>query len=151
MKIISGLNLFKKPSASRHKPAFCFALVLTAALSFTGCSKKPAVAEAPAPQPALDTNQNKTAAAPVVPEAAPVVPEATPVAPEAPAVIAASPNGGANLSALNQAYIGWVIQNHHHAKSFEEYVAASGISVPPPPAGKKYIIDKNGFINYANN
>ena len=136
MKIISGLTRFRKPSASRHNRAIVFALILTATLSFTGCSKKTSTAQAPAPQPALDTNQ--TAAA-------------TPVAPEVPTVIAASPNGGADLSTLNQAYIGWVIQNHRHAKSFEEYVAASGISVPPLPAGKKYIIDKNGFINYANN
>jgi hypothetical protein len=138
MKIISGLTRFKKPSASRHNPAIFFALILTATLSFTGCSKKPSTAEAPAPQPALDTNQT-TAAAP-----------AAAVAPEAPAAIAASPNGGADLTALNHAYVGWIMQNNRRAKSFEEYVAASGISVPPPPVGKKYVIDKIGFINYAN-
>jgi hypothetical protein len=135
MKIISGLTRFRKPSASRHNRAIVFALILTATLSFTGCSKKTSTAQAPAPQPALDTNQ--TAAAPVAPE------ETT--------VIAASPNGGADLIALNHAYVGWIMQNGRHPKSFEEYVAASGISVPPPPAGKKYVIDKNGFINYANN
>jgi hypothetical protein len=148
MKIISGLALFKKPSASRHKPFFGFALILTATLSFTGCGKKPSTAQAPAPQPALDTNQ--TLAAPVAPQTSAAMPQVPEDAP-APVVIAASPNGGADLSALNHAYIGWVIQNGRHPKSFDEYVAASGISVPPPPAGKKYIIDKNGFINYANN
>src|ERR1700722_6330620 len=62
---------------------------------------------------------------------------------QTPAVAPAAPD----LSALNHDYIGWVIQNNRHAKTFEEYVAASGITPPPPPAGKKYVIDKNGFIN----
>jgi hypothetical protein len=66
---------------------------------------------------------------------------------QTPAIATAAPD----LIALNHDYMGWVIQNNRHAKTFEEYVAASGISPPPPPAGKKYVIDKNGFINYANN
>jgi hypothetical protein len=52
---------------------------------------------------------------------------------------------------LNHAYIGWIVQNRRRPKSFEEYVALSGVQVPPPPAGKKYVIDKNGYINLENN
>jgi hypothetical protein len=119
------------------KTAFGGALILTAAMFFSGCAKsKPPVAETP--PPVADTNP----------------PAAMPHAPEyvaAPVAIAASPNGGADLKQLNHAYIGWVIQTGRHAKTFEEFVAASGMSVPPPPAGKKYVIDRNGFINVANN
>jgi hypothetical protein len=68
----------------------------------------------------------------------------------APVTVAAAPDGGADLRDLNHAYVGWIIQTHQRAKSFEEYVAASGVSVPPPPAGKKYVIDGNGFIAIQN-
>ena len=66
-------------------------------------------------------------------------------------MVAASPEGGADLKQLNHAYIGWIVQNRRRPKSFEEYVALSGVQVPPPPAGKKYVIDKNGYINLENN
>ena len=35
----------------------------------------------------------------------------------APAVIAAEPDGGADMKELNHAYIRWVIQNRRHAKN----------------------------------
>jgi hypothetical protein len=115
MKTISGLAGFKQPSALTHKLVLVFALILTATLCFTGCSKKSATAQS--------SDASQTAAVPLAPD---------------------------DLRQLNHAYIDWVMQNNRHAKTFEEYVAASGISAPTPPAGKKYIIDKKGFINYAD-
>ena len=47
---------------------------------------------------------------------------------------------------MERALVGWVIRNHQRPKSFEAFVAASGIQVPPPPAGKKYVIAKNMHI-----
>lgn len=67
-----------------------------------------------------------------------------------PPPVATAPEGGADLRDLNHAYIRWVLQTRKHAKTFEEFVAASGISVPPAPAGKKYLIDKAGFIALVN-
>ncbi len=64
--------------------------------------------------------------------------------------LATAPGGGADLKDLNHAYIHWVVQTHRRAKTFEEFVAGSGISVPPPPAGKKYVIDQAGFIAVVN-
>ena len=113
------------------------AAILTANLFAVGCKKsEPAAA---APPPVADTNQSP-AANPSAPPAA-----------SAPVVVAASPEGGADLKQLNHAYIGWVLQNRRRPQSFEEFVSLSGIQVPPPPAGKKYVIDGHGFINYASN
>ena len=67
-----------------------------------------------------------------------------------PTTVAAAPDGGADLRALNHIYIGWVVRTHQRAKTFEEYVAASGVKVPAPPAGKKYVIDHAGFIAIQN-
>jgi hypothetical protein len=74
-------------------------------------------------------------------------PEQGGIAPVSSAVtVAAAPDGGADLRDLNHAYIGWIVRTHQRAKTFEEFVAASGTKVPPPPAGKKYVIDHAGFI-----
>jgi len=69
------------------------------------------------------------------------------VTPGAPATVAASAEGGADLKQLNHAYIGWIVQNHRRPKTFEEFVTLSGIKFPAAPAGKKYVIEKSGFIN----
>lgn len=71
-------------------------------------------------------------------------PSYTPPAPPAGA------DGGVDLKALNHAYIGWIVHTHQRPKTFEAFVAASGIAVPPAPAGKKYVIDKSGFITLIN-
>jgi hypothetical protein len=119
------------------KTTFGCALILTAAMFFSGCAKsKPPVAQAP--PPVADTNP-------------PAAVTHAPVYASAPVTIAASPNGGADLKQLNHAYIGWIVANRRHPKDFAEYVALSGVQVPPPPAGKKYFIDKYGFINLENN
>ena len=113
--------------------------MLMAILLAVGCKKsQPAIVEV-APPPVADTSQPPAAVQPA------------PQAASAPAVVAASPDGGADLKQLNHAYIGWVLQNRRRPQSFEEFVSLSGIKVPPPPAGKKYVIDSHGFINYANN
>jgi hypothetical protein len=82
-------------------------------------------------------------------DASPAPPPAAP-APTAvmatPAPIPAAPGGGADLKVLNHAYVRWVVQNRRRATSFEDFVTSSGVSVPAPPAGKKYVIDKAGFI-----
>ena len=64
--------------------------------------------------------------------------------------IAANPEGGADLKELNRAYVRWVAANHRRPDSFEEFAATPGLQIPPPPAGKKYVFDKSGFINVAN-
>jgi hypothetical protein len=120
------------------KMIFGCALLLTTAVFFSGCTKsKPPVAQAP--PPVTDTNPPAPVSRPPEFVSAPSV------------VIAADPKSGADLKQLNHAYVGWIIQNRRRPKNFEEYVALSGVQIPPPPAGKKYVIDQYGYINLANN
>jgi hypothetical protein len=138
MRIISGLiRLDTLTATTRCWCALLGALMLPLLFCCTGCSKsKPPTAQAP--PPAADTNAT----------AAQMPPE--PVYTPAPVEVAANPDGGVDLKALNHAYIGWIVQTRRAPKSFEDYVSMSGVKVPPAPAGKKYVIDKNGFINLAN-
>lgn len=138
MKFFSGRFRFEPPVVVRRQFAGPGVLILASLIFVAGCSKsKPPVAQAPLP--VADTN---LAAA-----AMPGAPVSTPPSVE----IAANPNGGVDLKALNHAYISWIVQTRRAPSSFENYVAMSGAKVPPPPLGKKYVIDHNGFINLANN
>lgn len=120
---------------SLPRPATLVALAAGVWLA-TGCGKKPA-AEAPAPVP--------VAAATPAPDGQPGL---TP--PSAPPAVAADPNGGVDLRGLNHAYIGWIVQNRQRPKTYEEFIAKSGLQVPPAPAGRKFVIDENGFIALVN-
>jgi hypothetical protein len=126
--------------SSRGMAGLGLVAIATAALFSGGCGKGKSSA-AQVAEPTSVANANQTTAA---------MPQA-PLYTAAPVEVAASPDGGADLKQLNHAYIGWIVQNRRRPKSFDEYVALSGVQIPPPPAGKKYVIDKNGFINLANN
>ena len=85
------------PSGIRRGTAVVLAGFLTALLLTTGCSKsKPAATQATSP--GADTN---LAAAQM-----PQVPAATPE----PVEVAANPDGGVDIKAMNHAYIGWIMQ-----------------------------------------
>jgi hypothetical protein len=115
-------------------------LLVAGVAAFSGCGKKPPTAastpnppdsaQAPASQPPV----NNTAKPPQVYSA-----------PASPAVVSTQ-NGEPDLKQINRAYVGWIMRTQKHAKTFEEFVTASGIQIPPPPAGKKFIIDKRGYI-----
>ncbi|HWY32341.1 MAG TPA: hypothetical protein VNX46_16380 [Candidatus Acidoferrum sp.] len=113
------------------------AMVLATIL--VGCGHKPTATAAT--QPASSDQSSASAASP---ELGATAPGTTPV------TVAAALDGGADLRDLNHAYIGWIVQTHQRPRTFEEYVAASGVKVPPPPAGKKYVIDHAGFIAIQN-
>ena len=117
---------------------FVAVFVLGAGGVFCGCGKKETAPPAIPPTATSGSAQTAAAAPGAQVPAAPLPPVAT------------APQGGADLKDLNHAYISWVVQNHRHAKTFEEFATASGISIPPAPPGKKYVIDKAGFINVAN-
>jgi hypothetical protein len=136
MKIKTGLIRLDVPTATRCRTTLLAALMLPLFFCCTGCSKsKPPTAQMP--PPVTDTN--------LVAANLPGAPASTPP----PVEIATNPDGGVDLKALNHAYIGWIVQTRRSPSSFEDYVAMSGVKVPPPPPGEKYVIDKNGFINLA--
>jgi hypothetical protein len=138
MKAIPASDPTKRQMASRLMVELGLAAMLAAVFFAVGC-KKSEIATVETPPSVADTNQS------------PAVIQQTPPSASAPVVVAARPDGGADLKQLNHAYIGWILQNRRRPKSFEEFVTLSGIQVPPPPAGKKYVIDGHGFINYVNN
>jgi hypothetical protein len=113
--------------------------ILAAAFLVTGCGKKvePSSTTTPtATQPApsaqnikyAETNQMQV----YTPTAAPVVAAATNAAPD--------------LSELNRYLIQWIIKNRRPPASFEDFAATAGVTIPPAPAGKKYVIAKNMHI-----
>jgi hypothetical protein len=110
------------------------ALALAASLSFAGCGKKQTSVTPAAP---AESNANPPSASSEMPAPAPVV-------------VSANPAGGVDLKELNHAYVAWIVQHRQAPKSFEEFIKLSGMQVPPPPPGKKYVIDHAGFINFEN-
>src|SRR3954454_24150953 len=51
-----------------------------------------------------------------------------------------------SASELDRALNNWVARNRRAPRSFEEFAATAGINIPPPPAGKRYAIDKTGHV-----
>ena len=134
-----GNDWFNTPLLSPSRAGFLPGVILMLGLSVAGCDKsKPAPVEASV-SPTVEATNPATAA--TIMAAAPVPTQV---------VIPASPDGTPDLKAINQAYIRWIVQNRQRPKNFDDFVALSGAHLPPPPAGKKYVIDKNGFINFAN-
>lgn len=118
------------------------ALLLGVAMFFVGCGKK---SETP-PVTTLPTeSQTNQAAVP------PAAPGAVAVSPSTPATnVAAAPNAGPDLGALNQALRGWLMRNRRVPASFEEFASTAGVTIPPPPAGKKYAITKRMEVVLVN-
>jgi hypothetical protein len=124
---------------STHGWWYCLALAFGAAIFASGCGKGnspgPAAGATPSPTQAVQDSSPPTASAARV--------NSQPV-PAAPATNVAS--APPDLRQLNQELIKWVVQNHQRPKSFEDFVARANVQVPPPPAGKRYVIDKRGFV-----
>lgn len=109
-------------------------LTLMMAAGWTGCGKK----ETPA------------ASAPVT-QAAP--PPQQPAATPPPAAAAASPmvqNGQPDLAEMNRTLIRWIVRNRRPPANFQDFAATAGVEIPPPPAGKKYVIAQNMHIQLVN-
>jgi len=117
------------------------ALTVAMAVIVTGCSKKTPVAQAPPP---TDTSQAQADT-----PANPAPPAAPALSPDQPPLV--KDNGQPDLAALNRTLIHWVVANRRPPASFSDFAATAGVTIPPPPAGKKYIITKKMHIELANN
>lgn len=66
-----------------------------------------------------------------------------PVYSPTPAVTApvVAPDGEPDLVELNRSLLRWVMVNRRKPASFEDFAATANVTIPPPPAGKKYMIN----------
>lgn len=58
--------------------------------------------------------------------------------------------GEPDLADLNRAVRKWMITHRAVPKDFDDFVAKSGASIPPAPAGKKYILNQNMRVQLVN-
>jgi len=98
---------------STHQKALCLVLVLGTAMFAAGCGKNSEKPSSSATPP-LQTTATATN-------------------------VAAAPD----LMELTIDLRRWCARNHRVPASFEEFSATAGVDIPPPTAGKKYVIGGN--------
>ncbi|HET7624665.1 MAG TPA: hypothetical protein VFM25_05310 [Verrucomicrobiae bacterium] len=64
--------------------------------------------------------------------------------------VAVQANGEPDLTELDRYLRRWLVQNRRRPANFEEFAATAGITIPPPPPGKKYIITKRMHVQLVN-
>jgi len=140
MKTFSGFARFTG-CQSTQPGVFCLALVLGAAMFAAGCGKsKPSTPVSPAPAATNTTNNTQPAETNQVSAYTPPEPPAGPATPNV------APNAAPDLGELDRAMLRWLVSHHRRPANFEEFAATAGVVIPPPPAGKKYVIAKNMHI-----
>ena len=105
-------------------------LCLAIPLAVFGCKRQP---------PPAATSQSAAAES----VAAPAPPASVQAAPPAPAPTGEPVN-------LDRELRKWIVRNRRPPKNFEDFAATAGVEIPPPPPGKKYVVDKTMHIVLAN-
>jgi len=119
------------------------AVCASVSLFAVGCSKSAQSPGANAQTPQITNEAAPEANANEAQPASPSQPGAT-----APATTAKSAEP--DLGPLNHALIQWRVQHRRVPANFEEFAASADINIPPPPQGKKYIINGHGLISLVN-
>ena len=134
------MSLASIPSRHSCATALTVTALLTLTLAICGCSKKkPLEAEkTSADTQALSTTQS-----------APGAPGPGLQVLRQPETVAQS-DGQTDLHALNRCLVRWLIANKRRPKDFEDFAATAGVTIPPPPSGKKYVIGKDMHIALVN-
>ena len=132
----SGFSLLFPIQIPLSGSRFCIfsAMVLTMGLAglASGCGKK---AEAPAPPPAAPVQE------PPGPAPGPRVAQ-TPAQPQTLKV----PEGASTdavLQQMNRELLRWIVAHRRKPTSYEEFISSAQLTVPPPPAGKRYVLGSN--------
>ena len=141
MKMNSNLH-WETARPSKRWQILCAGLVCANALLVAGCSKQ---SQSQAPSASTPPDANASQSAPPATVSTPPDVNASQSVPAATVT-----NGQPDLRPLNQALLGWVIQNRRRPANFEEFAASANIQIPPPPPGKKYVINSHGLINLVN-
>jgi hypothetical protein len=104
-------------------------------LATSGCKKKQPAVETPvARQPDAATNPQAVSAP----------------APVRTSSVLTQPDGQVDMPELQRSVIRWVLANRRRPVNFEDFAATAGVQIPPPPAGKKYILNKEMHVLLVN-
>ncbi len=80
------------------------------------------------------------------PEAPPPPPSTQAVATAASPVVAQAPD----LGEITRQVRRWILKNQRPPKSFEDFASTTSYQIPPPPAGKKYVINRQMHVVLEN-
>ncbi len=78
--------------------------------------------------------------------ASPRAPHGAAAAPAAPTVIPDSGDGNATAQQLTQALRDYVVRTRTVPKTFDEFASKANVTFPPPPAGKKFVIQGQAVV-----
>ena len=130
------MSLAFTPSRQSCATSLALTGLLALALAICGCSKKKSSEAAKSSADTQVTSPTQPA-----PGAAGPGPQVL----KQPEAVAQS-DGQTDLHALNRCLIRWLIANKRRPKDFADFAATAGVPIPPPPAGKQYVIGKNMHI-----
>src|SRR5208337_318236 len=120
---------------SRHSCVASFVLtgLLALALTICGCNEKKSLE---AVKSSADTQASSSA------QLAPGAVEPESQVMRQPAAIVQK-DGQPDMKELNRCLMRWLFANKRRPKDFEDFSATAGVPIPPPPAGKQYVIGKD--------
>ena len=116
--------------------------LLALALAICGCGRQKS-------SDAGNSSANTQTPASTQPAPGPVGPGPGPQVLKQPETVA-QPDGQTDIHALNRCLVRWLIANKRRPKDFEDFAATAGVPIPPPPAGKRYVIGKDMHIMLVN-
>lgn len=127
------------PTIMNCSKTFAVAIAAAVAVLFCGCGKKKSPDSA-TPPAAVET-ASPSAPAPSQPATPQIKPPGTSLT---------QPDGAVDLPELQRTVIRWVVANRRRPNNFEDFAATAGTVIPPPPAGKKFILTKDLHVQMVN-
>jgi len=112
-------------------------IMLASTLFVSGCSRKSSdTANSQANAQTTQAIETANSAAPAQPGPAAVQP-----GPAAASIILA--DGQPDMAELNRVARLWILRNQRRPTSWENFAAHAGVQIPPPPPGKKFVLNKD--------
>ena len=59
-------------------------------------------------------------------------------------------NGEPDLTEINRAMVRWLVRNKRRPANFADFAATADTTIPPAPAGKKYVLAPNMHVQLVN-